>query len=253
MDTWMKVTVAVTVPALAFLVLNDTVQGFYGASRDMPLSYSVIEEEEPAPEEEAAAPEDDAVEVADVAATEEAPADEAVAETVSDDATTEDLDAADEAPVEETAEAAAEEAVVVEDAPVEEVAADAVAEEAQTEEAAPVEDAGTVVALLTPEEMDAGEAAARACASCHQFERERNAAGPHLVGLAGRTIGSVDGFRYSRALQDLNAEGRVWDKATLQVWLENPDAFADGTRMMYQVNDAEERRLIAGWLTQREN
>lgn len=236
MDRWMKVTLAVSVPALSFLVLNDTVQGFYGPKRELPLSYSVIEEE-PAPEEDVV---EEEAEVEDAAEAETDTVEENVAEV------------AEEAPASE--DAVVTEEATAEEAPVEEVAAEAAPVEETVAEAAPAtEETGTEVALLTPEEMDAGEAAARACASCHQFERERNAAGPHLVGLNGRVIGSVDGFRYSRALQDLNAEGRVWDMEALQVWLDNPDAYAEGTRMMYKVDDAEQRRLIAGWLTQREN
>jgi len=46
-------------------------------------------------------------------------------------------------------------------------------EEAATD-TAPVEDATTdpMRAAFTPEDLAAGEAAAKACASCHQFERE---------------------------------------------------------------------------------
>jgi len=253
MEKWMKVTLAVTVPALSFLVLNDTIQGYYGPSRDVPLAYSVIEEEEP--EADAAVAEDALAEAAETAT---AIFEEDAVEEVSADAGAEDIAVAEDAPEEEVAadQVAAEETTVAVETPAENATP---AEEATAEEITPAantspeEEQSTEVAMLSPEEMNAGEAAARACASCHQFERERNAAGPHLVGLNGRAAGSVEGFRYSRALQDLNAEGHVWDMETLQVWLENPDAFADGTRMMYKVDDAEDRRLIAGWLTQRDN
>lgn len=221
MQKWIKVTLAVTVPAFVFLVLNDTVQGFYGPGRDLPLSYVVVEEEDEPAEEEAEAPAapPETDEIAAVEAEEVAPASVAT-----------DPEPADT-----------------------EIAADATPQEAEPV-AADVADAGAVIVDgLTADEMQAGEAAARACASCHQLARDRNAVGPHLVGLAGRVIGSVDGFRYSQALQDLNAQGAVWDAAALEAWLENPSAFADGTRMMFQVQDPEDRRLIAGWLMQRDD
>jgi len=216
MDTWIKVTLAVSVPTLSFLVLHDTVQGFYGPKHPLPLSYVVVEPEELAAEEEAAL--------------DEAP----VAEAPAEDAAFDDAAAAD-APADDTV--------------VEETVTDASADD--TVEAAPADDT-VLMATLTADEMKTGEAAARACASCHQLARDRNSVGPHLVGLAGRAIGGVDGFRYSDALIALNEEGAVWDAAALEAWLENPDAFAEGTKMMFKVDDAEERRLIAGWLMERE-
>ena len=224
MDTWIKVTLAVSVPTLSFLVLHDTVQGFYGPKHPLPLSYVVVEPEELAAEEEAE----------QEAALEEAPAEEEVAEAPAEEADSDDAAAAD-APADDT---------IVED-----TVADAPADD--TVEAAPADDA-VLMATLTADEMKTGEAAARACASCHQLARDRNSVGPHLVGLAGRAIGGVDGFRYSDALIALNAEGAVWDAAALEAWLENPDAFAEGTKMMFKVDDPEERRLIAGWLMERE-
>lgn len=229
MQTWMKVVLAGVVPAMFFLVLHDTVQGFYGPSRELPLSYVVVEEE---PVEEVAA---DPVE-------EPAPAEEDVAEAPAEEAPAE----------EEMAEAPAEEA------PAEEDVAEAPAEDAPAAEEvveAPAEDAAeteTMMAGLSPDEMQAGEAAARACASCHQLARERNAVGPHLVDVGGRAVGSVEGFRYSDALMALNEQGAVWTAEELEIWLEDPSAYAPGTKMMYAVRDAEERRLIAGWLSQRE-
>lgn len=111
-----------------------------------------------------------------------------------------------------------------------------------------VEEDVDLAAALTVEELEAGQKAARACASCHQLERERNTVGPHLVGVFGRTIGSVEGFRYSDALKTLNEEGQVWTQANLEQWLANPSAFADGTKMNFKVGSEEKRRLIAGYL-----
>ncbi len=234
----MKVTLSVSVPTLAFLVLHDTVQGFYGPGREMPLSYVVVEEEvveqEPAAEEEVSNAAMEDAEMTDEGAEVE-PTDETATEEVAEAETTEDAGAAEEVA----------EAEGVEEAPVEAASADS------TEPAADVAE-DTIVAGLTPDEMKAGEAAARACASCHQLARERNAVGPHLVGLANRPVGSIDGFRYSDALMALNEEGAVWDTETLNAWLEDPNSFAPGTKMMFNVRDEEERRLISGWLVQRD-
>jgi len=227
MDTWMKYTLGLAVPAFAFLVLHDTAQGLYGDPKGGTLSYVVVEPEEDAPAAEAAATDDAPMPSED-------PAPEAAA-TVTEPVT-------EEAPSEETDTA---EATPKEDTPTPEPAT-----EEATADTAPVEDATTdpMRAAFTPEDLAAGEAAAKACASCHQFERERNGAGPHLVNLIGRPIGAVDGFRYSGALQELNASGAVWTVEDIQTWLEDPKAYALGTKMNFVVRDAEERRQIAGWL-----
>ena len=46
--------------------------------------------------------------------------------------------------------------------------------------------------------------------------------------MIGRDVGSVEGFRYSRAMQ--NADG-VWTRERLQYFLTNPQAEAPGTTM----------------------
>jgi len=96
--------------------------------------------------------------------------------------------------------------------------------------------------------MAAAAKAMRGCKSCHQLERERNGVGPHLIGVVGRPIGGVDGFRYSDALLGLNEAGEVWTEAALLEWLEDPSGFADGTKMNFKVRDADDRALIAAWL-----
>ena len=146
---------------------------------------------------------------------------------------------ANDKPAQEEAEVTEAENVVEQDAPA----------EVEPEQAVnTVEEDVDLAAALTVEELEAGQKAARACASCHQLERERNTVGPHLVGVFGRTIGSVEGFRYSDALKALSEEGQVWTQANLEQWLANPSAFADGTKMNFKVGSEEKRRLIAGYL-----
>ena len=61
------------------------------------------------------------------------------------------------------------------------------------------------------------------CATCHALDAAQKRPGPHLDGIIGRKAGSVEGVRYSRALQD---SGIVWDVATLDNFLANPRIFA---------------------------
>lgn len=113
------------------------------------------------------------------------------------------------------------------------------------------EDTGTTdwlesSALLASADIDAGESAFRQCATCHQYATERNAGGPHLVGIVGRAVGSVENWRYSSALQEA---GGIWTPERLNAWLTNPDDYLPGNRMAYPgVRSEQERINIIGFL-----
>jgi len=81
------------------------------------------------------------------------------------------------------------------------------------------------------------------CGACHSLDQNR--IGPMHRGVFGRKAGSVDGYSYSPALRDLDI---IWDRETLDAWLENPMAFAPGAAMGFRLPDAEERRAIIAYL-----
>jgi cytochrome c2 len=68
---------------------------------------------------------------------------------------------------------------------------------------------------------------ARSCQSCHVVA-ESNGVGPHLKGLAGRTVGSVEGFPYSAALSEISDR---WSARLLRAYLDDPQATFPGTAM----------------------
>jgi cytochrome c2 len=49
-------------------------------------------------------------------------------------------------------------------------------------------------------DSEKGREAFAACAACHA--PDKNGLGPRLAGVVGRTSGSVEGFRYSRAMKN---------------------------------------------------
>ncbi len=79
----------------------------------------------------------------------------------------------------------------------------------------------------------AGEKIFNRCRSCHVADKEQNRVGPHLVGVVGRPVASVDGYRYSAAMAARGAEGAVWNEEDLAAYLTSPKAFLPGGSMAF--------------------
>ena len=76
-----------------------------------------------------------------------------------------------------------------------------------------------------------GRADVKPCQSCHNFEKGAGPkSGPPLFGVVGRAKGSFQGFEYSEALK---SKGGNWTYADLDLFLANPKAFAQGTKMAF--------------------
>lgn len=88
------------------------------------------------------------------------------------------------------------------------------------------------------------------CAACHQVgAAAKTRVGPHLNDLFGRTAGSLEDVRYSKALTAKGAEGLIWDLETLDVFLQNPKDYVQGTRMSFRgLTDAEDRSHLLSYL-----
>jgi len=90
-----------------------------------------------------------------------------------------------------------------------------------------------------------GAALYQGCTGCHSLDE--NDLGPRHRGVVGRRAGTVGDFRYSEALR---LSGLIWDEATLDRWLTDPQALVPGTRMYYTVRDAQARADIIAFLRQ---
>jgi cytochrome c len=83
----------------------------------------------------------------------------------------------------------------------------------------------------------AGEKAFRGCQACHVVVNDagetlagRNSkTGPNLYGVAGRTAGTVEDFRYSDSLVEAGAAGLVWDEASFAAYVQDPTGFLKET------------------------
>ncbi len=89
------------------------------------------------------------------------------------------------------------------------------------------------------------------CRFCHSFELNGpHAVGPNLHRVFGRRAASASGFYYSGALVEAGKNGLVWDDASVEELIANPEAFLGGQhRMRYKpITDSEERRQIVAAL-----
>ena len=112
--------------------------------------------------------------------------------------------------------------------------------------------AGAMVALSQPAlaEGDAakGEKIYKRCAACHSLEAGKKKIGPSLAGLFGRAAGSVDGFKYSKAMAGSDI---VWDAETLDKYLENPRKFIPKNKMAFGgLRKPEQRADLIAYLEQ---
>lgn len=86
------------------------------------------------------------------------------------------------------------------------------------------------------------------CARCHVLSTDGpQRSGPHLSGLFGRRVGTVDGYRYSRALVDSDI---VWTEDTVfDLFHLGPDKVLPGTKMPVQrLTDEAELALLVDFL-----
>ena len=85
------------------------------------------------------------------------------------------------------------------------------------------------------------------CAACHSLSATGPAkVGPHLEAIVGRRAGSLPRFAYSPALPK---SGLVWNEATLDRWLQRPQAVVPGTTMAFAgMLDPPQRRALIAYL-----
>jgi len=101
--------------------------------------------------------------------------------------------------------------------------------------------------LLASADPAAGQTAAKACVSCHSFEKGgANKVGPNLYNVVGAPKGHADGFAFSEALT--KTEG-PWDYDALNKFLYDPKGYAPGTKMTFAgVKKDQDRANIIAYL-----
>ena len=80
-------------------------------------------------------------------------------------------------------------------------------------------------------DVDAGKKVFRKCNVCHTLEEGcKRKIGPNLFGIMGRASGTVEGFKYSKAMLK---SGLTWDDATLDKYLTKPKKLVPKTKMRF--------------------
>ena len=84
------------------------------------------------------------------------------------------------------------------------------------------------------------------CGICHSIEPGEAKLGPSLHGVVGRKAGTVQGFRYTPALQKLGDV--TWTPEQINKWLENPSKMAPGTAMAFNLANEKDRQDVIAYL-----
>ena len=78
---------------------------------------------------------------------------------------------------------------------------------------------------------NAGRKVFRKCKVCHTIkEGGKSSIGPNLHSVMGRDAGTVDGFKYSKAMKE---SGITWNETTLRAFLSNPKKYIPGNKMPF--------------------
>ena len=75
-----------------------------------------------------------------------------------------------------------------------------------------------------------GKKVFRKCVACHSLQECKNKIGPPLNNLLGRKAGSVEGYKYSKAMA---THGKLWSFEEMNGFLIKPKDWIKGTKMTF--------------------
>lgn len=85
-----------------------------------------------------------------------------------------------------------------------------------------------------------GQRVFKQCATCHRLDpKDGHRVGPNLHGFFGREAGSLDDFKYSKALAEADF---TWTPEQMEAWLAGPKKFLPGNRMSFAGVPRESQR-----------
>jgi cytochrome c len=106
-----------------------------------------------------------------------------------------------------------------------------------------------ITPLLAKADPKKGQQLTTICQACHTFDKGgANKIGPNLWNIFDQPIGEDrNGYAFSAALEQ--HKGQIWDPEKLNEWLDNPQHFAQGTKMTFAgFPKAENRADVIAYL-----
>ena len=106
-----------------------------------------------------------------------------------------------------------------------------------------------IAALMAMGDIATGEKVFKKCAACHSIVKGgKNNIGPALYNVVGRQVGSVNDYKYSKAL---SAYDREWTFEELNGYLIKPAKWIKGTKMAFAgLRKEKDRASVIKYLNQ---
>jgi len=103
--------------------------------------------------------------------------------------------------------------------------------------------------LLASGNVELGKKIFKKCAACHSVAEDgKNKIGPKLYNVVGRGIGSISGYKYSKALASY---GKEWSFEELNSFLIKPASWIKGNKMGFVgLKKEEDRASVILYLNQ---
>lgn len=102
------------------------------------------------------------------------------------------------------------------------------------------------------QDVEAGKKVFKKCRACHAVgEGAKNKIGPHLNDLFGRTAGTLEKFKFSKAMKAAGADGTLWNDETISQFVTKPRNYIKKTKMSFSgLKKQKDRDNLLAYLKQ---